>query len=259
MHVGQDDLSPAQARALVGPERIVGRSTHEPAQAAEALADPDVDYFAVGPVHATPTKPGRPAAGLDYVSHVAQTNGKPWFAIGGLDASNVHEVTERGATRIVVVRAITERRGPRGRGPRAAGGAVTHHDVPRRHRADADLYNASAPSPDHMRRGYARSRARADAIRAELQPLAPGERPLGIKLAVALAVALALANVVALIAGHDEQLVAGPHRDRAAARRRRRAVGAPLLGRARVRGRARPLDRDLGALARVRVQRSAGS
>lgn len=108
VHVGQDDLSPAEARALIGPDRILGRSTHEPAQAAAADADPDVDYVAVGPVHATPTKPGRPAAGLHYVAHATSTVGKPWFAIGGLDAGNVHEVTERGATRIVVVRAITE-------------------------------------------------------------------------------------------------------------------------------------------------------
>lgn len=108
VHVGQDDLSPAQARALIGPDRVLGRSTHEPAQAAAADADPDVDYVAVGPVHATPTKPGRPAAGLHYVAHAASTVGKPWFAIGGLDAGNVHEVVARGATRIVVVRAITE-------------------------------------------------------------------------------------------------------------------------------------------------------
>jgi thiamine-phosphate pyrophosphorylase len=108
VHVGQDDSSPAQARKHVGPDRIVGRSTHEPAQAAAADADPDVDYLAVGPVHETPTKPGRPAAGLHYVGHAASTVAKPWFAIGGLDAGNVHEVVERGATRIVVVRAITE-------------------------------------------------------------------------------------------------------------------------------------------------------
>jgi thiamine-phosphate pyrophosphorylase len=112
VHVGQDDATPAQARAQVGPDRIVGRSTHEPAQAARAQADPDVDYLAVGPVHETPTKPGRAAAGLHYVSHAASTVGKPWFAIGGLDAGNVHEVVERGATRIVVVRAITEAADP---------------------------------------------------------------------------------------------------------------------------------------------------
>jgi thiamine-phosphate pyrophosphorylase len=112
VHVGQDDMTPAQARALIGPDRILGRSTHEPAQAQAADADPDVDYVAVGPVHATPTKPGRPAAGLHYVAHAASTVAKPWFAIGGLDAGNVHEVVERGATRIVVVRAITEAEDP---------------------------------------------------------------------------------------------------------------------------------------------------
>jgi thiamine-phosphate pyrophosphorylase len=106
VHVGQDDATPAEARALVGADRIVGRSTHEPAQADAAQADPDVDYLAVGPVHETPTKPGRPAAGPDYVAYAARTVTKPWFAIGGLDAGNVGEVLDRGAERIVVVRAI---------------------------------------------------------------------------------------------------------------------------------------------------------
>jgi thiamine-phosphate pyrophosphorylase len=108
VHVGQDDATPAEARAAVGPDRIVGRSTHAPDQADAAQADPDVDYLAVGPVHATPTKPGRPAAGLDYVSYAARTVTKPWFAIGGLDAGNVDAVLQRGAKRIVVVRAITQ-------------------------------------------------------------------------------------------------------------------------------------------------------
>ena len=110
VHVGQDDATPASARAVVGPEAIVGRSTHAPAQADAADADDDVDYLAVGPVHETPTKPGRPAAGLEYVGYAARTVGKPWFAIGGLDAGNVREVVERGASRIVVVRALTEAR-----------------------------------------------------------------------------------------------------------------------------------------------------
>src|SRR5919206_1384245 len=87
VHVGQEDGSPAEARAAVGPERIVGRSTHTPAQLAAAEADPDVDYYAVGPVHATPTKPGRPAAGLSYVAHAAQAATKPGFAIGGIDTA----------------------------------------------------------------------------------------------------------------------------------------------------------------------------
>ena len=79
IHVGQDDDAPKIARAAVGPDRIVGRSTHAPEQATAAQADPDVDYLAVGPVHATPTKPGRPAAGLHYVAHAASTasSGRP--------------------------------------------------------------------------------------------------------------------------------------------------------------------------------------
>ena len=112
VHVGQDDARIADARAAVGEERIVGRSTHVPAQGAEADADPDVDYVVVGPVHATPTKPGRPAAGLGYVEWAAAHVTKPWFAIGGLDAANVGDVTARGASRIVVVRAITEAADP---------------------------------------------------------------------------------------------------------------------------------------------------
>ena len=108
VHVGQADGSPADARAVVGPEAIVGRSTHAPDQCDAAEADPDVDYLAAGPVHATPTKPGRPAAGLGYIDYAAAHARKPWFAIGGLDAANAHEVVARGATRMVVVRAITE-------------------------------------------------------------------------------------------------------------------------------------------------------
>jgi thiamine-phosphate pyrophosphorylase len=108
VHVGQDDGTPAQARATVGPDRIVGRSTHAPDQAAAADADPDVDYMAVGPVHATPTKPGRPAAGLEYVAYATSTVGKPWFAIGGLDRETLPEAVRAGAKRAVVVRAITD-------------------------------------------------------------------------------------------------------------------------------------------------------
>ena len=186
VHVGQDDDVARRRRARrSGPDRIVGRSTHAPDQAAAADADPDVDYLAVGPVHATPTKPGRPAAGLHYVAHAASTVGKPWFAIGGLDAGNVHEVVERGATRIVVVRAITEAEDPEARGARAA--RRRWRDAPRRAARPATVRRDAAPSP---RDGRAATRARAsatEAIRAQLQPLGPDERPLGIKLAVALA------------------------------------------------------------------------
>src|SRR3954447_12783821 len=112
VHVGQDDLEPAAARSIVGPDLIVGRSTHAPGQGAAADADPEVDYLAVGPVHATPTKPGRPAAGLEYVAWAAANVTTPWFAIGGIDAVTLPAVVARGATRIVVVRSIGDAADP---------------------------------------------------------------------------------------------------------------------------------------------------
>jgi thiamine-phosphate pyrophosphorylase len=107
VHVGQDDASPDDTRALVGPDLLIGLSTHSAAQV-DAAADQDVDYIAVGPVHATPTKPGRPAAGLEPVRHAAGHATHPWFAIGGISLDNVDEVLDAGARRIVVVRAITQ-------------------------------------------------------------------------------------------------------------------------------------------------------
>jgi thiamine-phosphate pyrophosphorylase len=107
VHLGQDDAAPEAARPLIGPDRVIGRSTHAPPQADAAEADPDVDYVVAGPVHATPTKPGRPAVGAGYVAYAAAHVTKPLFAIGGLDTSNLDEVLAAGVRRIVVVRAIT--------------------------------------------------------------------------------------------------------------------------------------------------------
>ncbi len=113
VHVGQDDLSPVQARHVVGADVLIGRSTHAAEEAAVAADDADVDYFAVGPVWPTPTKPGRPAPGLDLVRTVASmAPAKPWFAIGGIDAGRIAEVRAAGAGRIVVVRALTEAGAP---------------------------------------------------------------------------------------------------------------------------------------------------
>lgn len=109
VHVGQDDLTPAQARRIVGPDMLIGRSTHAIEEAVRADADPDVDYFAVGPVWPTPTKPGRAAPGLELVRAVsASSPARPWFAIGGVDAQRIADVRAAGAGRIVVVRALTE-------------------------------------------------------------------------------------------------------------------------------------------------------
>lgn len=111
VHVGQDDDSVAAARAIVGPDVFVGLSTHSAAQVDAALAttgDARPDYIAVGPIHATPTKPGRPAVGLEPIRHAARVATLPWFAIGGIDEETVGEVVAAGAARIVVVRAIAE-------------------------------------------------------------------------------------------------------------------------------------------------------
>jgi thiamine-phosphate pyrophosphorylase len=105
VHVGQDDLPVAAARTFgVG----VGQSTRAPAE----LAATDADYAGVGPVYETPTKAGRPAVGLEYVRHAATHARVPWFAIGGIDETNVAEVVAAGATRIAVVRAIGDAEDP---------------------------------------------------------------------------------------------------------------------------------------------------
>jgi thiamine-phosphate pyrophosphorylase len=114
VHVGQDDMSAAEARAAVGADRLVGLSTHSPEQLDRALASGEADQLSVGPVWKTPTKEGRPAAGLDYVRHAASVAGeRPWFAIGGIDLDNVREVIAAGASRVVVVRAIRDAADPR--------------------------------------------------------------------------------------------------------------------------------------------------
>lgn len=113
LHLGQDDLPVPVARRLVGDGVVIGRSSHDPLQYDAEVVDPQVDYVCAGPTWATPTKPGRPAAGLDLLDHAAGHAGthsgeKPWFAIGGIDLRNLDDVLARGARRVVVVRAITE-------------------------------------------------------------------------------------------------------------------------------------------------------
>ncbi|MQA02608.1 MAG: thiamine phosphate synthase [Streptosporangiales bacterium] len=108
LHLGQDDLPVDVARRVVGDEVVIGRSTHDDAQSDAAAAEPGVDYFCTGPCWPTPTKPGRPAPGLDLVRHTAQRGRtRPWFAIGGIDQARLPEVLAAGASRVVVVRAIT--------------------------------------------------------------------------------------------------------------------------------------------------------
>jgi len=131
-HIGQDDLSAAQARELLGPEVLIGQSTHRAEQARSAMEDPDVDYFCTGPLWSTPTKPGRAATGLELVTSTARMlaqapekwqRDKVWFTIGGIDVTRITQVREAADThtggidasgtdgvpvRAVVVRAIVD-------------------------------------------------------------------------------------------------------------------------------------------------------
>jgi thiamine-phosphate pyrophosphorylase len=107
VHVGQDDTPVARAREIVGDDAIVGLSTHSVKQA-QAGCRSGADYIAVGPVHATPTKEGRPAIGVEPIRYAAAHVSVPWFAIGGIDPKTVGDVVRAGARRIVVVRALTD-------------------------------------------------------------------------------------------------------------------------------------------------------
>jgi thiamine-phosphate pyrophosphorylase len=111
VHVGQDDVAPAEAREALGPEAIIGLSTHSEEQLA-ASAEQSVDYVSVGPVWETPTKAGRPGIGLGLVEHAVAKAPHPFFAIGGIDTANAAEVVAAGARRLGIVRAIRDAEDP---------------------------------------------------------------------------------------------------------------------------------------------------
>jgi thiamine-phosphate pyrophosphorylase len=115
VHLGQGDLPPDVARRIAGPQTIIGRSTHSRAEIDAALEEHrqgHCDYIAVGPVHQTPTGPGKAAVGVELVAYAAEHVRIPWFAIGGLDPDNVGDVVAAGASRVAVVRAITQASDP---------------------------------------------------------------------------------------------------------------------------------------------------
>ncbi|MBO9533125.1 MAG: thiamine phosphate synthase [Solirubrobacteraceae bacterium] len=177
VHVGQDDTSVAEARRIAGPAALVGVSTHAPEQLAQAASD-GADYAAVGPVNATPTKPGRPATGYRYVWHAQQNAELPWFAIGGIDDDTIDRTLASGAERIVVVRAIAEADDPLA--------------------ATKRLKEAIADRP-----GRLTSEERNAAVRSELRPFAPGERPAPAALAAIFIAAIGLVNLVLLAFGYQ--------------------------------------------------------
>lgn len=111
VHLGQQDIPVALARQILGPQRLVGRSTTNPAEMAQAIAE-GADYIGVGPVYETPTKAGKASAGLEYIRYAVENASVPWYAIGGIDADNLPEVLAAGAQRVAVVRAVMQATNP---------------------------------------------------------------------------------------------------------------------------------------------------
>jgi len=111
VHLGQLDMPIAIARQLLGPQRLIGRSTTNPKEMQGAITD-GADYIGVGPVYETPTKVGKAATGVEYVSYAAKNSPIPWFAIGGIDPNNINEVIDAGAERVAVVRSLMEAEQP---------------------------------------------------------------------------------------------------------------------------------------------------
>jgi thiamine-phosphate pyrophosphorylase len=111
VHVGQDDVPAAVARQIVGPDALVGLSTHTPEELAASGIEP-IDYVSAGPVEPTPTKPGRPGTGLDYIRLAANRSPHPFFVTGGVSPTTLPDIAAAGATRFVVVRALTEASDP---------------------------------------------------------------------------------------------------------------------------------------------------
>jgi thiamine-phosphate pyrophosphorylase len=109
VHVGQDDETPTEVRKLIGQDALIGLSTHAPEQIDGAAG---VDYIAVGPVYATPTKPDYQPVGTELVRYASEHAGVPFFAIGGIDETNAAEVLDAGADRVAVVRAIRDAEDP---------------------------------------------------------------------------------------------------------------------------------------------------
>ena len=108
VHVGQDDLPAGEVRAIVGPNAIVGKSTHSLAQARAAQSDPEIDYIGFGPIFATPTKPDYAPIGMDDIARVHSEVNLPVFCIGGIKRENAEQLLQAGASRLVIVSGILQ-------------------------------------------------------------------------------------------------------------------------------------------------------
>jgi thiamine-phosphate pyrophosphorylase len=113
VHVGQDDAPPTLARRILGADALIGLSTHAPAELDAAGREP-VDYLSAGPVNPTPTKPGRPGTGPEYLEHAARSARVPWFVTGGVTPETVPVMAAAGARRFVAVRWLTRAADPEG-------------------------------------------------------------------------------------------------------------------------------------------------
>ncbi|MGH2860397.1 MAG: thiamine phosphate synthase [Solirubrobacteraceae bacterium] len=180
VHIDRAGIDLAQARATIGSDKLLGTSTHSPAEIEAAQRAP-LDYISVGPVHATPIRPNASPVGHALITYASRRSKLPFFAVGGIEPHNAGAVAAAGARRIAVVRAITESSDPE----RAA--AVLKAEI-------------TAPA-DFLERYRARTEAQNAAARARLEPLAPGERPRPLRVAVAVAALAALANLVAYLGG----------------------------------------------------------
>jgi thiamine-phosphate pyrophosphorylase len=180
VHVDARELDVKQARQTIGPGRILGTSAHSPTEIDAAQGLP-VDYISIGPVHATPTRPGVRAGGHALVTYASRNSRLPFFAVGGIEPHNTGAVAAAGANRIAVVRAITQASDPE---------------------RSAVVLRAEIQAPvDFLERYRARTEASNAAARAKLKPLEPGERPWPLKAAAGLAALSGLVNVIAYAAG----------------------------------------------------------
>ncbi len=180
VHIDRAGIDIAQARATLGPEKLLGASAHTPDEIVAAQLLP-VDYISVGPVHATPIRPDATPVGHALITLASRTSKLPFFAVGGIEPHNAGAVAAAGAQRIAVVRAITESTDP-GRA--------------------AAVLRAEITSPaDFLERYRARTEAQNAAARARLEPLAPGERPWPLQLSVAITALAGLINLIAYLAG----------------------------------------------------------